>query len=174
VRTITSVSVGSKNFVHEATRVRSEPDYLALFDMTLVLTVGLAMFELAVELLSVDTLTAAGALIAGVASWTICACCAGVFLRGSPWQLYFLCMAGLAANLLILFSGIVISVFGLCLYTTDCLGKCAVVMLALQMRTGVLSRSKRGQVRAFTDIRSTGNSHSACDYFPRFTLDSKE
>jgi hypothetical protein len=52
---------------------RSEPDNLALFDMTLVLTIGLAMFELAVELLSVDTLTAAGALIAGVASWTISA-----------------------------------------------------------------------------------------------------
>jgi hypothetical protein len=124
--------------------VRPEPDYLALFDMALVLTIGLAIFEPAVELLNVDTLTAAGALIAGVASWTICACCTGVFLGGSPWQLYVLGMAGLAASLLILFSGIVISVFGLCLNTVDCLGKYAVVMLALQMRTGVPSRSKRG------------------------------
>lgn len=63
----------NRNFGHEATPKGSEPDNLALFDMTLVLTIGLAMFELAVELLSVDTLTAAGALIAGVASWTISA-----------------------------------------------------------------------------------------------------
>jgi hypothetical protein len=143
-RLLSQEAMMNRNFVHEATPVRSEPDYLALFDMTLVLTIGLAMFELAVELLSVDTLTAAGALIAGVASWTICACCAGVFLRGSPWQLYVLGSAGLAASLLILFSGIVISVFGLCLYTVDCLGKCAVVMLALQLRTGVPFCSKRG------------------------------
>jgi hypothetical protein len=126
----------NRNFGYEATPVRSEPDHLAFFDMTLVLTIGLAIFELAAELLSVDTLTAAFALIAGVASWTICACWAGVFLHGSPWQLYVLCIAGPAASILILISGIVISVFGLCLYTIDFLGKCAVIMLALQMRTG--------------------------------------
>jgi hypothetical protein len=79
--------------------VRSEPDYLAPYDMTLVLTIVLAMFELAVELLSVDTLTAAGALIAGVASWTICACCPGVFLRLTLAALRPL-YGGLAASLL--------------------------------------------------------------------------
>ncbi|SIO27957.1 hypothetical protein SAMN05444165_1888 [Paraburkholderia phenazinium] len=92
------------------------------------------MFGLAVELLSVNSLTEACAPIATVTVWTAFAYCAAVLLPRSPQQFQLHCPAGLTTSLLMLFAGPTISTFRSCLYTIDCLGKYAAVILALQIR----------------------------------------
>jgi hypothetical protein len=139
----------NRSFVDDVTRVRSELDDFGLFDVTLALTVGVTMVELAVELLGVDTQILAGALIAGASVWTISAVFSGAFLQGSPQQPYVLCMAGLTASLLMLPSGTETSVPGLGLYVIDCLGKFAVALVALQIQN---KRDMRTVLEATTHV----------------------
>jgi hypothetical protein len=111
------------------------PDHGSLFDMTLVLSIGFSLFELAVELLRIESLNEAVAFVAATAMWATLACIAEILIRGFLLQFCVLLGAGLVASILMLVSHITLTPLGTCLYTIDCLGKCAVVMLALQIRS---------------------------------------
>jgi hypothetical protein len=110
-------------------------DYASLFYTALGLTIGFSLFELAVELLRIASLNEAVALVAATAMWTTFACSAEVLVRSSVVRFYVLFGAGLSASLLMLVSHIMRTSPGMCLYAIDCLGKCSVVMLALQDRS---------------------------------------
>jgi hypothetical protein len=107
----------------------------SLFDITLVLTVGFSLFELAVELLRIETLGEAVAFVAATAIWTALACYAEVLIRSFLPQFCILFGAGFVASVLMLVSHIMLTPVGMCLYTLDCLGKRAVFMMALQIRS---------------------------------------
>jgi hypothetical protein len=106
-------------------------DYASLLYTTLALTIGLSLFELAVELLRIESLYEAVALLAAIAMWTTLACISEVLIRSSLLRFYVLFGAGLVAGILMQVSHITLTSSGMCLYTIDCLGKCVVVMLAL-------------------------------------------
>jgi hypothetical protein len=111
------------------------PDYATLFDMTLVLTIVFSLFELAVELLRIESLNEVVALVAATAVWTTLACGAEVFISSALLRFYVLFSAGFVASILMLVSHIMLAPLGMALYSIDCLGKFAVVMLALQIRS---------------------------------------
>ena len=111
------------------------PDYATLFDMTLVLTIVLSLFELAAELLRIESLNEVVALVAATAVWTTVACGAEVFISSALLRFYVLFSGGFVASVLMLVSHIMLEPLGMALYSLDCLGKCAAVMLALQARS---------------------------------------
>jgi hypothetical protein len=111
------------------------PDHGSLFDITLVLTIGFSLFELGIELLRIESLNEAVAFVAATAMWATLACSAEILIRSFLLQFYVLFGAGFVASTLMLVSHITLTPLGMCLYTIDCLGKCAVVMLALQTRS---------------------------------------
>ncbi len=111
------------------------PDYAALFDMTLVLTIVFSLFELAVELLRIESLNEVVALVAATAVWATLACGAEVFISSALLRFYVLFGAGFVASILMLVSHIMLEPLGMALYSLDCLSKCAAVMLALQVRS---------------------------------------
>ncbi|MFM0336818.1 hypothetical protein [Paraburkholderia fungorum] len=134
-------SMHFQSAVHDKHAERHVPDRNAvphcpsLFDMTLVLTVGFSLFELAVELLRIESLNDAMAFVAATAMWTTLACSAEIFIRSFLLQFYVLFGAGSIASVLMLVSHITLTPLGMCLYTIDTLGKCAVVMLAFLIRS---------------------------------------
>lgn len=111
------------------------PDYATLFDMTLVLTIVFSLFELAVELLRIESLNEVVALVAATAVWATLTCGAEVFISSALLRFYVLFCAGFIASILMLVSHIMLEPLGMALYNLDCLGKFAVVMLALQIRS---------------------------------------
>lgn len=123
--------------------------YPSLFDMTLVLTVGFSLFELAIELLRIESLNEALAFVAATAIWTALACSAEVLIRSFLLQFYVLFGAGFVASILMLFSHFMLTPLGACFYTIDTLGKCAVVILALRIR----SRRCKGRFDEKMDTR---------------------
>jgi FlaA1/EpsC-like NDP-sugar epimerase len=111
------------------------PDYATLFDTTLVLTIVFSLFELAAELLRFESVDEVVALVAATAVWAVVTCGAEVFVSSALLRFYILLSAGFIANILMLLSHIMYEPLGLALYSLDCLGKCAVVMLALQVHS---------------------------------------
>jgi hypothetical protein len=59
-------------------------DYASLFYTTLALTIGFSLFELAVELLRIESLNEVVALVAVTAMWTTLACAAQRFSSAVP------------------------------------------------------------------------------------------
>jgi hypothetical protein len=110
------------------------PDYATLFDMTLVLTIVFSLFELAVELLRIESLNEVVALVAATAVWATLTCGAEVFIGSALLRFYVLFSAGFIASILMLLSHIMLEPLGMAFYSLDCVGKFAVVMLALQIR----------------------------------------
>jgi hypothetical protein len=109
--------------------------YASLFDMALIFTIGFSLFELAVELLRIESLIDAVAFVAATALWTTLAISAEVLIRSFLLKFYFLFSAGFVTSILMLFSHITLTAVGMGLYTVDCLGKCAIVILALRSRS---------------------------------------
>jgi hypothetical protein len=75
------------------------------------------------------------AFVAASAIWTALACYAEVLIRSFLPQFCILFGAGFVASVLMLVSHIMLTPVGMCLYTLDCLGKRAVFMMALQIRS---------------------------------------
>jgi hypothetical protein len=100
--------------------------------VTLVLTIAFSLFELAVELLRRGSLNEVVALVAATAVRVILTCSAEVFISSPLLRFYVLVSAGFVASILMLVSHITYEPLGMALYSLDCLGKCAAVMLALQ------------------------------------------
>jgi hypothetical protein len=111
------------------------PDYASLFYMTLALTIGFSLFELALDLLRIESLKEAVALVAATAMWATLACSAEVLISSSLLRFYVLFGGGFVASILMLVSHVTLTSLGMCLYTLDCLGKCAVVTLAVKIRS---------------------------------------
>jgi hypothetical protein len=126
-------AVDDNHLQRHAPAMNTVPDYAALFDMTLLLTIVFSPFELAVELLRIEKLNEVVALVAATAVWTTLACGAEVFIRSALLRFYVLFGAGFVASVLMLVSHIMLAPLGMALYSIDCLGKFAVVMLALQI-----------------------------------------
>lgn len=87
------------------------PDCATLFDMTLVLTIVFSLFELAVELLRIESLIEVVALVAATAVWTTLACGAEVFISSALLRFYVLFSAGFVASILMLVSHIMLAPF---------------------------------------------------------------
>ncbi|MFM0055932.1 hypothetical protein PQR64_09940 [Paraburkholderia phytofirmans] len=115
--------------------VHEVPDYATLFDMTLVLTIVFSLFELAVELLRIESLNEVVALVAATVVWATLTCGAEVFIGSALLRIYVLFSAGFIASILMLVSHIMLEPLGMALYSLDWVGKFAVVMLALQVRS---------------------------------------
>ena len=127
-------AVRDSHLEHDVIDKNTVPRYSSLYGITLVLTVGFSLFELAVELLRIESLNEAVAFVAATAICTAVACSAEVLIRSFLLQFCVLFGAGFVVSILALVSHIMLTPFGMCLYTVDCLGKCAVLMLALQIR----------------------------------------
>jgi len=142
-------AVNDKHVQRHVLDKNAVPDDASLFDMTLALTIGFSLFELAVELLRIESLNEAVAFVAATAMWTTLACSAEVLIRSFLLQFYVLFGAGFVASILMLVSHITLTPLGMSLYAIDCLGKCAVVTLALQIR----SRRCKGHFNQKMDTR---------------------
>jgi hypothetical protein len=111
------------------------PDHASLFDMTLGVTIVFSLFELAVELLRIQTLNEVVALVAATALWATLACGAEVFISSALLRFYVLFGTGFVASILMLVSHIMREPLGMALYSLDGLGKCSTVILALQAQS---------------------------------------
>ena len=114
-------AVGDNHVQRYLPAMKTVPDYTALFDMTLVLTVGFSLLELAVELPRTKSRNDAMAFVAATAMWTTLACSAEIFTRRFLLQFFPLFGDGFIAGILMPVSHITLTPLGIYVFTRSTL-----------------------------------------------------